>query len=51
MEPELFFTEYKADFERLQRDGTLDFLMMLQKGRTMGMGQGQAAQSAKKRKS
>lgn len=37
MEPELFFTEYKADFEWLQRDGTLYFLMMLQKGRTMGM--------------
>src|SRR5450830_1348367 len=35
MEPELFFTEYKADFERLQRDGTLDFLMMLQKGATL----------------
>ncbi|WP_019578283.1 phage portal protein [Curvibacter lanceolatus] len=48
MEPELFFTEYKADFERLQRDGTLDFLMMLQKGRTMGMGQAQASQSAGK---
>ena len=40
--PELVFQELKSDMERLQSDGTLDLLLMLQKGRTMGMAQAQA---------
>ncbi len=40
--PDLVFAELKSDMERLQSDGTLDLLLMLQKGRTMGMAQSQA---------
>jgi lambda family phage portal protein len=32
--PDLVFTELKSDLERLKKDGTLDLLVMLQKGRT-----------------
>jgi hypothetical protein len=32
----------KSDFERLRSDGTLDVLLMLQKGRTMEMARAQA---------
>lgn len=40
--PELVFAELKSDMERLKSDGTLDLLVMLQKGRTMGMAQAQS---------
>lgn len=40
--PELVFQELKSDMERLRADGTLDLLLMLQKGRTMGMAQSQS---------
>lgn len=33
--PDMVFAELKSDLERLQKDGTLDLLVMLQKGRTM----------------
>jgi len=39
--PDLVFRELKSDFERLQKDGTLDLIMALQKGRTFAMAQGQ----------
>ncbi|MDP3651055.1 MAG: phage portal protein [Rhodoferax sp.] len=41
--PDLVFTELKADMERLKKDGTLDMIMMLQKGRTLGMAQAEAS--------
>lgn len=34
--PEAVFAEIKADFDRLKSDGTLDVLLMMQKGRVMG---------------
>lgn len=37
--PELIFAELKSDVERLKADGTLDIILMLQKGRTLGMAQ------------
>lgn len=33
--PEQVFAELKSDLERLKKDGTLDLLVMLQKGRTL----------------
>lgn len=39
--PELVFTEMKSDFDRLKKDGTFDFMMMMMRGRTMEMAQGQ----------
>lgn len=41
--PDLVFRELKSDFERLQRDGTLDLIMALQKGRTFAAAQAQPA--------
>jgi lambda family phage portal protein len=41
--PELVFAELKSDMDRLQKDGTLDMIMMLQKGRTLGMAQAEAS--------
>jgi lambda family phage portal protein len=38
--PEAVFEELKRDFERLKADGTLDILLMMQKGRVMGGGNG-----------
>lgn len=46
--PELVFEELKSDMQRLQKDGTLDLLLMLQKGRTLPMAQAEASASAKK---
>ncbi len=43
--PELVFAELKSDMDRLQADGTLDMIMMLQKGRTLGMAQAEASNS------
>lgn len=40
--PDLVFSELKSDMERLQKDGTLDMLLMMQKGRTLGMAQAEA---------
>jgi lambda family phage portal protein len=40
--PDQVFKEMKSDFERLRSDGTLDVLLMLQKGRTMEMARAQA---------
>lgn len=45
--PELVFSELKSDMERLKADGTLDMLLLLQSGRTLGMAQQQAAPAAK----
>lgn len=42
--PDQVFTELKTDMERLKKDGTLDLLVMLQKGRTMDMAQTQSGQ-------
>lgn len=44
--PDLVFSEIKSDFERLKRDGTLDYLMFLQKGALPqdAQAQGQQAQ-------
>src|SRR5450830_547238 len=42
--PDEVYAEIKADFERLQKDGTLDFLLLLQRGRTVAMSQVQATQ-------
>ncbi len=42
-QPDLVFAELKSDMQRLQKDGTLDLLLMLQKGRTLGMAQAEAA--------
>lgn len=41
--PDLVFQELKSDMQRLKTDGTLDLILMLQKGRTMGMAQDQAS--------
>jgi len=41
--PELVFAELKTDMERLKSDGTLDLLLMLQKGRTLPMAQAEAS--------
>lgn len=41
--PDLVFAEIKSDMERLKADGTLDLLLMLQKGRTMGVEQAEQA--------
>lgn len=41
--PELVFQELKSDMERLKNDGTLDLLLMLQKGRTLAMAQAEAS--------
>jgi len=49
--PELVFQEMKSDYDRLQKDGTLDVMMMMLRGRTMEMAQAQlspAAAAAKK---
>lgn len=46
--PELVFAELKSDMQRLQQDGTLDLLLMLQKGRTLGMAQGEASSASKR---
>ena len=46
--PELVFAELKSDMDRLKADGTLDMLMLLQSGRTLGMAQQQAASAAAK---
>jgi len=35
--PDLVFSELKSDVERLKADGTLDIILMLQKGRTLEM--------------
>ncbi|MGB3068449.1 MAG: phage portal protein [Ottowia sp.] len=40
--PELVFAELKRDMERLKADGTLDLLLMLQKGRTLEMAKAQS---------
>jgi lambda family phage portal protein len=48
--PDQVFAEIKADYERLLKDGTLDFLVMLQKGRTMTMAQDQASQPSQPKK-
>lgn len=40
--PELVFFELKSDMDRLQKDGTLDLLLMMQKGRTLGMAQAES---------
>lgn len=42
--PDEVYTEIKSDFDRLQKDGTLDFLLLLQRGRTVAMSQAQATQ-------
>ncbi len=42
-DPDAVFAELKTDLERLQADGTLDFLVMLQKGRTLGMAQAESS--------
>lgn len=40
--PDQVFSELKSDMERLKGDGTLDLLLMLQKGRTLGMAQAES---------
>lgn len=42
--PDEVYAEIKSDFDRLQKDGTLDFLLLLQRGRTVAMSQAQATQ-------
>lgn len=44
--PDLVFQELKSDMERLRKDGTLDLIVMLQKGRTMGMAQAEASSAS-----
>lgn len=41
--PELVFQELKSDMERLKKDGTLDLILMLQKGRTMDMARSESS--------
>jgi len=41
--PDAVFKELKQDMERLKADGTLDLIVMLQKGRTMAMAQAESA--------
>lgn len=41
--PEMVFAELKSDMDRLKKDGTLDMIMMLQSGRTLGMAQAEAS--------
>lgn len=45
--PDQVFAELKSDYERLKADGTLDLIVMLQKGRTLGMAQAEASATAK----
>jgi lambda family phage portal protein len=40
--PDMVFKEMKSDMERLKADGTLDMIMLLQSGRTLGMAQAEA---------
>jgi len=40
--PDAVFKELKKDMERLKADGTLDLIVMLQKGRTMAMAQAES---------
>lgn len=42
--PDLVFAEIKSDFERLKKDDTLDYLLMLLKGKTFGGAGGNAGQ-------
>lgn len=46
--PETVFSELKSDMERLQQDGTLDLIMMLQRGRTLTAAQSEGGAVAKK---
>ncbi|MFZ2309604.1 MAG: phage portal protein [Rhodoferax sp.] len=41
--PDMVFTELKSDLDRLKKDGTLDMIMLLQSGRTLGMAQAEAS--------
>jgi capsid protein len=41
--PDMVFKEMKSDMERLKADGTLDMIMLLQSGRTLGMAQAEAS--------
>jgi hypothetical protein len=43
--PDLVFSELKSDLERLKKDGTLDLLVMLQKGRTLSEANSNTANS------
>lgn len=45
--PDAVFKELKSDLERLKQDGTLDLILLLQKGRTMGEAQAQASSATK----
>lgn len=45
--PAAVFAEIKTDYEQLKKDGTLDFILMLQRGRTMGEAMAQASTAAK----
>lgn len=46
--PDAVFTELKSDLDRLQKDGTLDLIVMLQKGRTFAEARAQANQEPPK---
>lgn len=48
--PDQVFAELKSDMERLNNDGTLDLILMLQKGRTLGMAQAEASNAQPKTK-
>ena len=47
--PDMVFAELKSDMDRLKKDGTLDMIMMLQSGRTLGMAQAEASKTTQKK--